>query len=126
MYLDPPYDQHRYSTNYHVWEPLVRWDESEHYGVACKRVDARDERTGSVFDRKHAMPPALRDLMVRARAEMLVVSYNDESWMTPDAMTRSASTDPPGSRAQGGGGHTSPPPGVPLPRGSTGPGAACG
>lgn len=25
-YLDPPYNQHRYFTNYHVWESLVRWD----------------------------------------------------------------------------------------------------
>ena len=25
-YLDPPYNQHRYFTNYHVWETLVRWD----------------------------------------------------------------------------------------------------
>ena len=43
MYLDPPYNQHRYFTNYHVWETLVRWDEPEHYGIACKRVDARDD-----------------------------------------------------------------------------------
>ena len=26
VYLDPPYNQHRYATNYHVWETLVRWD----------------------------------------------------------------------------------------------------
>ena len=25
-YLDPPYNQHRYFTNYHVWETLVAWD----------------------------------------------------------------------------------------------------
>ena len=36
-YLDPPYNQHRYFTNYHVWETLVRWDAPEHYGIACKR-----------------------------------------------------------------------------------------
>ena len=44
-YLDPPYNQHRYFTNYHVWETLVAWDAPEHYGVACKRVDARDPST---------------------------------------------------------------------------------
>ena len=52
MYLDPPYNQHRYFTNYHVWETLVRWDEPEHYGIACKRVDARDDGHPSVFNRK--------------------------------------------------------------------------
>ena len=63
-YLDPPYNQHRYFTNYHVWETLVRWDEPEHYGVACKRVDARDEATKSVFNRKREMPDALRSVIV--------------------------------------------------------------
>ena len=88
MYLDPPYNQHRYFTNYHVWETLVRWDDPEHYGIACKRVDARDERTHSVFNRKQAMPGALADLLRRARADLVVVSYNDESWISPEEMTR--------------------------------------
>ena len=87
MYLDPPYNQHRYFTNYHVWETLVRWDEPDHYGIACKRVDARDDHTRSVFNRKQAMPGALADLIGRARADLLVVSYNDESWITPEQMT---------------------------------------
>ena len=51
-YLDPPYNQHRYFTNYHVWETLVRWDAPEHYGVACKRVDAATTATKSVFNRR--------------------------------------------------------------------------
>jgi adenine-specific DNA-methyltransferase len=88
MYLDPPYNQHRYFTNYHVWETLVRWDEPAHYGIACKRVDARDDSTRSVFNSKHDMPAALSDLLGRARAEVLVVSYNDESWISPEEMTR--------------------------------------
>ncbi len=88
MYLDPPYNQHRYFTNYHVWETLVRWDEPEHYGIACKRLDARDDATKSVFNRKQAMPTAFADLLRRARAEVLVVSYNDESWIEPAAMTQ--------------------------------------
>ena len=40
-YLDPPYNQHSYFRNYHVWETLVRNDRPGHYGVACKRQDAR-------------------------------------------------------------------------------------
>jgi adenine-specific DNA-methyltransferase len=87
MYLDPPYNQHRYFTNYHVWETLVRWDEPEHYGVACKRVDARDDAaTRSVFNSKQEMPAAMSGLVVRARADLLVVSYNDESWISAESM----------------------------------------
>lgn len=86
-YVDPPYNQHRYFANYHIWETLVRWDAPEHYGVACKRVDVRERR--SVFNSRRTMPAALTDLLARLRAEVVVVSYNDESWISPDQMTGS-------------------------------------
>lgn len=88
MYLDPPYNQHRYFTNYHIWETLVRWDFPGHYGIACKRIDARDDNTRSVFNSKREMPVAFADLLRRARAEVVLVSYNDESWITAEEMTR--------------------------------------
>ncbi|MFS3128366.1 DNA adenine methylase [Nocardioides sp. Bht2] len=83
-YLDPPYNQHRYFTNYHVWETLVRWDEPEFYGVACKRIDARADETRSVFNSKPRMAEAMAELIGELRAEMVVVSYSDESWVSPD------------------------------------------
>lgn len=85
-YLDPPYNQHRYFTNYHVWETIVAWDAPEHYGVACKRIDARDDETKSVFNRKREMPDALRRTIAALDAEVVVVSYNDESWLTLDEL----------------------------------------
>jgi adenine-specific DNA-methyltransferase len=85
-YLDPPYNQHRYFTNYHVWETLVAWDAPEHYGVACKRIDARDDATKSVFNRRRLMPDALRRVIGSVRARVVVVSYNDESWVTADEL----------------------------------------
>ena len=80
-YLDPPYNQHRYFTNYHVWETLVAWDAPEHYGVACKRIDSRDPATKSVYNQKRSIGAALRELVATVRAETLVVSYNDEAWL---------------------------------------------
>jgi adenine-specific DNA-methyltransferase len=85
-YLDPPYNQHRYFTNYHVWETLVAGDEPEHYGVACKRVDARDEATRSEFNARRRMPDALRRIIADVRARIVIVSYNDESWVTTDEL----------------------------------------
>jgi adenine-specific DNA-methyltransferase len=85
-YLDPPYNQHRYFTNYHVWETLVAWDAPEHYGVACKRVDARDPATRSAFNRRREMPVALGQVIADVRARVLVLSYNDESWITLDEL----------------------------------------
>jgi adenine-specific DNA-methyltransferase len=80
-YLDPPYNQHRYFTNYHVWETLVAWDAPEAYGVARKRVDARDPSTHSAFNSKRAMPAALASVVQSVDCDLLVLSYNDESWL---------------------------------------------
>ena len=83
-YLDPPYNQHRYFTNYHIWETLVAWDAPAHYGVACKRIDSRDDATKSVFNATRAMPAALAATVAGVRAEVVVLSYNDESWVSLD------------------------------------------
>jgi adenine-specific DNA-methyltransferase len=85
-YLDPPYNQHRYFTNYHVWETLVAWDAPEHYGVACKRVDARDPSTKSVFNDRRAMPSAFAKIIRDVDAELVVASYNNESWVAIDEL----------------------------------------
>jgi adenine-specific DNA-methyltransferase len=83
-YLDPPYNQHRYFTNYHIWETLVAWDAPEHYGVACKRVDARDPATRSPFNERGRMADALAGVIRDVDARVVVVSYNDESWVAID------------------------------------------
>jgi len=83
-YLDPPYNQHSYLANYHVWETLVAWDAPEHYGVACKRADCRDPVKRSPFNSRRRIHRALRDLLESVRARLVVVSGNDESWATLD------------------------------------------
>ncbi|HSK33624.1 MAG TPA: DNA adenine methylase [Propionicimonas sp.] len=85
-YLDPPYNQHRYFTNYHVWETLVRWDAPEHYGVACKRVDARDEATRSAFNSRRTIATALADVIAAVRADTVVVSFNNEGFVPLPAL----------------------------------------
>jgi adenine-specific DNA-methyltransferase len=91
-YLDPPYNQHRYFTNYHVWETLVAGDEPEHYGIACKRIDARDDATKSPFNRKREMPDALRACVEAVDARVLILSYNDESWIALDDLVELGAT----------------------------------
>lgn len=85
-YLDPPYNQHRYFANYHIWETLVAWDQPEHYGVACKRIDVRDDSTKSRFNEKRNMPTAFRNLISSLQADTIVLSYNDESWIDRDEL----------------------------------------
>jgi len=81
-YLDPPYNQHRYFTNYHIWETLTRWDAPAFYGVACKRADSKDPSTKSAFNSVREMPASLSRLIEEVRAEVLILSYNNESWIT--------------------------------------------
>lgn len=80
-YLDPPYNQHRYFGNYHVWETLVRWDSPEHYGIACKRADTRDESNKSVFNRKREMPAALAHVISNVQADIVMLSFSDEGFL---------------------------------------------
>jgi adenine-specific DNA-methyltransferase len=82
-YLDPPYNQHRYDCNYHVWETLVAWDSPEHYGVACKRADLRTVPR-SPFNSRRTMPDALASVVAAVRAGVVVLSYNDESFLGLD------------------------------------------
>jgi adenine-specific DNA-methyltransferase len=79
-YLDPPYNQHRYEGNYHIWETLVAWDEPDHYGVACKRVEVKDGPR-SPFNSRRTIHDALRGVVDSVDAGVVVLSYNDESWI---------------------------------------------
>jgi adenine-specific DNA-methyltransferase len=81
-YLDPPYNQHRYDSNYHVWETIVAWDQPTFYGVACKRDDLRDPEQRSAFNGRRTMPVALERVVEGVRAEVVILSYNNESWLT--------------------------------------------
>jgi len=85
-YLDPPYNQHRYFNNYHVWETLVRWDAPEHYGVACKRVDARGPANSSDFNSRRRMPDALAEVIAGVRAQVVVVSFSNEGFLPLESL----------------------------------------
>jgi adenine-specific DNA-methyltransferase len=90
-YLDPPYNQHRYFSNYHIWESLVRWDKPETYGIANKRLDARDAEMKSPFNSKKTMSKALAQLVDDLKCETMVLSYNNESWLSRDDLMDIAS-----------------------------------
>jgi adenine-specific DNA-methyltransferase len=78
VYVDPPYNQHSFYSNYHVWETLMRWDAPETYGVACKRVDCRETR--SSYNSKRQAPGAFASLLESLRARWLLVSVSDEGF----------------------------------------------
>ena len=78
-YIDPPYNQHSYLGNYHVWESLVRWDKPEVYGTACKRIDCRERK--SDFNSRVRIADAMASLIDAVNAKTLVVSFSDDGFL---------------------------------------------
>ncbi len=85
VYIDPPYNQHSYFSNYHIWETLIRNDAPETYGVACKRIDCRT--TKSPYNSKRRAWEAFAGLVDAVRAPYLMVSFNDEGYLPADDIT---------------------------------------
>lgn len=86
VYLDPPYNQHSYLGNYHCWESLVLWDKPETYGVANKRIDVRTRK--SAFNSRPGIGPALEATIAALKAPNLVVSFNDEGYLSREELVR--------------------------------------
>jgi adenine-specific DNA-methyltransferase len=86
VYLDPPYNQHSYLSNYHIWESLVLWDKPPVYGVACKRKECRKRR--SAFNSKRAFRETFERLLSRVQSSFLVVSFNNEGFIAREEMVQ--------------------------------------
>ena len=56
------------------------WDRPETYGVANKRVDVKTRK--SPFNSRPGIGPALRSVIERVRAPNLIVSFNDEGYLS--------------------------------------------
>lgn len=78
-YLDPPYNQHSYRGNYHIWETLVRWDKPEYYGKANKRIDCREY--SSDFNSKPRIRDAVKKVLDAVNAKHLVLSFSNEGYL---------------------------------------------
>ena len=85
FYLDPPYNQHSYLGNYHLWETLVRWDQPPTYGVARKRTEVQERR--SPFNSRRQAKGAMERLLASIQARRLLVSFNDEGFFSTAEIT---------------------------------------
>jgi len=85
VYLDPPYNQHSYFANYHVWETLVRGDAPPSYGIARKREDVKVNK--SAFNARATAWSAFETVVTAIDARHAIVSFNDEGYFAPEAIT---------------------------------------
>jgi adenine-specific DNA-methyltransferase len=79
VYIDPPYNQHSYFSNYHVWETLIRNDRPDAYGIARKRVDCKVVK--SRYNSKREIGAAFLDLLQSIPAKYLLISFNNEGYL---------------------------------------------
>jgi adenine-specific DNA-methyltransferase len=83
-YIDPPYNQHPYGSNYFMLNLLVNYRRPTKISkVSGIPTDWR--RSG--YNSKSRSPELLQDLLKTLDARFLLVSFNDEGFITPDAMT---------------------------------------
>jgi adenine-specific DNA-methyltransferase len=85
VYIDPPYNQHSYFSNYHIWETFVRNDAPPAYGIAKKRLDCKTEK--SAYNSRKQAFATFADLLGAIRASYLLVSFNSEGYFTHAEIT---------------------------------------
>lgn len=78
LYMDPPYNQRQYCTNYHVLETIARYDDPEVYGMTGLRPHANQK---SDFCSKHRALPTLEAMVRQTQARYVFLSYNSEGLM---------------------------------------------
>lgn len=85
-YLDPPYNQHQYGSNYHLLNTVALWDKPEiskyisNNGVKDKAAIRRDWRTlrRSAYCYKSSALDAFRELVAKLKARYILVSYSTD------------------------------------------------
>jgi len=82
-YIDPPYNQHPYGSNYFMLNLVVRYQRPTHVSpVSGIPTDWR--RSG--YNVRAKSLPLLRQLLHNIDATFLLVSFNNEGFVSPDEM----------------------------------------
>ena len=82
LYLDPPYNTRQYITNYHLLETIARYDAPALHGKTGLRN--YDENEKSAYCSKSDCYQAFQDLIEKADAQHILVSYNNEGILSRD------------------------------------------
>ncbi len=79
IYLDPPYNQRQYATNYHLLETISKYDNPNIYGKTGLRDYSKQK---SLYCSRAQVKNAFKDLILKAKAKYIFLSYNNEGLMT--------------------------------------------
>ena len=81
LYLDPPYNHRQYATNYHLLETIAKYDNPKIHGKTGLR-DYKNQK--SLYCSRTQAKEAFKDLILKAKAKYIFLSYNNEGLMTLD------------------------------------------
>lgn len=82
LYIDPPYNTRQYITNYHLLETIARYDNPSIHGKTGLRDYEESEK--SAYCSKTRCLSALTDLVQKADAGHIVLSYSNEGILSSD------------------------------------------
>lgn len=75
LYIDPPYNERQYATNYHLLETIARYDKPFIYGKTGLRPYKNQK---SKYCSTENAKKAFEELIKNAKAKYIFVSYNNE------------------------------------------------
>ena len=93
-YVDPPYSSHSYSTYYHIWDSIAKWDKPAVGLNTNRRMDrvsgssSYDTNMNSLWNTKRNALSAFETLIDRLPVKWVVVSYNNESLVDIDNLQK--------------------------------------
>jgi len=93
-YIDPPYNQHQYGSNYHMLNTLVQWDkipeplEFNDKGILKRKAGIRSDwqKTASPYCKKNLAGSAFRELMDKLKARQIIISYSTDGIIPMEEM----------------------------------------
>ncbi|MFA6257358.1 MAG: DNA adenine methylase [Candidatus Paceibacterota bacterium] len=80
LYLDPPYNHRQYATNYHLLETIAKYDSPKIHGKTGLREYQSQK---SPFCSKTQAKKAFKELLSKAQAKYIFLSYSNEGIITP-------------------------------------------
>ena len=83
LYLDPPYNQRQYCTNYHVLETIAKYDNPTLYGMSGLREYSNQK---SKYCSKKTVCIEFEELIKSAKFKYIFLSYNNEGLMSFDTI----------------------------------------
>ena len=79
LYLDPPYNQRQYSANYHLLETIAKYDKPQLFGKTGLRNYKYQK---SLYCSKSEVKKIFKDLILKAKAKYIFLSYNNEGLLS--------------------------------------------